>query len=99
VPDVGTLARLPHLTSNGSLLAELTLTARDFDAQEAKELGLVSRVVCTRTERPENSTRDGQTARKAVLDEALRVASQIARLSPVATAGVKKVLGVRMERR
>lgn len=43
--DIGSLQRLPRVTSNASLLYELALTARTFGPAEAKELGLVSRVV------------------------------------------------------
>jgi Delta3,5-Delta2,4-dienoyl-CoA isomerase len=43
--DVGTLAYLPKVTGNQSLLRELAYTGRSFDAQEAKNLGLVSKVV------------------------------------------------------
>ena len=42
--DVGTLVRLPKKTGNSSLLHELAFTARNFSADEAKELGLISRV-------------------------------------------------------
>ena len=40
--DIGTLARLPKISGNTSLVAELALTVRPFGADEAKELGLVS---------------------------------------------------------
>ena len=42
--DIGTLARLPKQTGNASLLDELALMGRAFGADEAKELGLISRV-------------------------------------------------------
>jgi delta(3,5)-delta(2,4)-dienoyl-CoA isomerase len=42
--DVGVLQRLPKLASNQSLVSELCLTARDFDANCALNLGLVSRI-------------------------------------------------------
>lgn len=42
--DIGTLQRLPKAVGNDSLARELALTARDFDAAEAKELGFVSKV-------------------------------------------------------
>ncbi|KAI6026426.1 ClpP/crotonase-like domain-containing protein [Pisolithus microcarpus] len=44
-PDIGTLARLRHISSNASLGAELAYTARTFSAEEAFNLGVVSRVV------------------------------------------------------
>ena len=74
------------------------MTARNFDVHEAKELGLISRVV--RVEDPfKSGVESSDAARKAVLKEALSVAEQIAKLSPVAIAGVKKVIGVGRERR
>ena len=39
------------------------------------------------------------TAKNAVLKEALSVAEQIVKISPIAIAGVKKILGVGKERR
>ncbi|KAF8339795.1 ClpP/crotonase [Cantharellus anzutake] len=43
--DIGSLARLPKITGNESLLRELAFTARPFSAEEALKLGLVSKVV------------------------------------------------------
>jgi delta(3,5)-delta(2,4)-dienoyl-CoA isomerase len=43
--DIGSLQRLPRVTSNASLLYELALTARTFGPAEAEKLGLVSRTV------------------------------------------------------
>lgn len=43
--DIGSLQRLPRVTSNASLLYELALTARTFGPNEAEKLGLVSRTV------------------------------------------------------
>ena len=43
--DIGTLARLPKITGNESLLRELAFTARDFGVGEAVQLGFVSKVV------------------------------------------------------
>lgn len=62
--DVGSLQRLPPKTGNDSLLRELALTARNFDAEEAMALGLVSKVV--------------QGGREAVLKVALETARVIA---------------------
>ena len=75
-PDVGTLARLPRLVGNASLLGELALTGRVFGAQDALRLGLVSRVV--------------PGSRDEVVRAALELACEIARKSPVAVVGVKR---------
>ena len=76
--DIGTLARLPKLTGNASLAAELALTARPFTAAEALTLGLVSRVV--------------PGSRDAVVAAALVLAREIAAKSPVAVVGTKHLL-------
>merc|ERR1719453_902696 len=55
----------------------MALTARDFSAAEAKDMGLVSRVLATRED---------------ALEEARGIASRIAALSPVAVVGTKKNL-------
>jgi len=75
--DVGTLARLPKIVGNDSIVRELALTARDFAAQEAKDFGLVSRVLPTF---------------ERALEDAIAVAGQIAENSPVAIVGTKKNL-------
>mmetsp|Transcript_88236 Transcript_88236/g.248389 ORF Transcript_88236/g.248389 Transcript_88236/m.248389 type:complete len:274 (-) Transcript_88236:118-939(-) len=75
--DVGTLARLPKVVGNDSLVRELALTARDFSAEEAKSFGLVSRVLPTQED---------------TLEEAKRIAAMIAVNSPVAVVGTKKNL-------
>lgn len=77
-PDIGTLARLPRLVGNVSLLHELALTGRVFGAQDALRLGLVSRVV--------HGSRDD------VVGAALELAREIARKSPVAVVGVKRFI-------
>jgi len=76
--DIGTLARLPKLTGNQSLVHELAYSARPFSAAEAKELGLVSKVV--------------KGGRKEVLNAALELAKNIAEKSPVAVMGTKRLL-------
>lgn len=76
--DIGTLARLPKLTGNQSLVHELAYSTRPFSAAEAKELGLVSKVV------------DG--GRQEVLGAALALAKTIAEKSPVAVMGTKRLL-------
>ena len=76
--DIGTLARLPRLVGNASLLHELALTGRVFGAHDAHRLGLVSRVV--------------PGSRDEVVRAALELAREIARKSPVAVVGVKRFL-------
>merc|ERR1711972_601859 len=75
--DVGTLARLPKVVGNDSLVRELALTARDFKAEEAKSCGLVSRVLPSYEE---------------TIEEAKRIAAMIASHSPIAVVGTKKNL-------
>jgi delta(3,5)-delta(2,4)-dienoyl-CoA isomerase len=77
-PDIGTLARMPRLVGNTSLLYELALTGRVFGARDALGLGLVSRVV--------------PGSRDDVVREALELAREIARKSPVAVVGVKRFI-------
>ena len=76
--DIGTLARLPKLTGNQSLVHELAYSTRLFSAAEAKELGLVSKVV--------------KGGRQEVLNAALELAKSIAEKSPVAVMGTKRLL-------
>jgi delta(3,5)-delta(2,4)-dienoyl-CoA isomerase len=76
--DVGTLAHLPKITSNNSLARELAYTARSFSAVEAYKLGFVSKVV------------DG--GQEEVVKAALELANSIAKKSPVAVAGTKRLL-------
>eukprot|EP00450_Noctiluca_scintillans_P012796 CAMPEP_0194495758 /NCGR_PEP_ID=MMETSP0253-20130528/13249_1 /TAXON_ID=2966 /ORGANISM="Noctiluca scintillans" /LENGTH=275 /DNA_ID=CAMNT_0039337067 /DNA_START=36 /DNA_END=863 /DNA_ORIENTATION=+ len=75
--DVGTLARMPKIVGNDSTMRELALTARNFFADEAKSIGLVSRVL------PELDS---------ALADAQQVAETIARSSPIAVLGTKKNL-------
>lgn len=73
--DMGTLQLLPKIVSNQSLLRELVFTARKFTAQEAKsELGLLSRIVSDSNE---------------LMNESVKLATQIASLSPIAVQGSK----------
>lgn len=76
--DIGTLARLPKLTGNQSLVHELAYSTRPFSAAEAKELGLVSKVV--------------EGGRQEVLNATLELAKKIAEKSPVAVMGTKRLL-------
>lgn len=78
-PDIGTLAYLPHITGNHSLLRELTYTARPFSASVAfSQLGLISKVV------------DG--GREQVVKEALALAETVAEKSPVAIVASKALI-------
>ncbi|GLB45550.1 putative enoyl-CoA hydratase/isomerase [Lyophyllum shimeji] len=77
-PDIGTLAHLPKITGNLSLVRELTYTGRSFSAAEAETLGLVSKVV--------------EGGRDAVVAAALELGKVIAAKSPVAVAGAKHLI-------
>jgi len=72
--DVGTLARLPKIVGNDSIVRELALTAREFGSEEAKSFGFVSRVLPTQA---------------LALEEAAQIAGMIAANSPVAVVGTK----------
>lgn len=72
--DLGTLQRFPKCIGNESYARELALTARKFYADEAKQMGFVSRIL------PDKAS---------LLDAALDTASLIASKSPVAVQGTK----------
>lgn len=76
--DIGTLARLPKVTGNQSLVSEVAFTARDFDATEALQMGLISKIV--------------PGGRDEVVRAALETARIIAQKSPIAVIGTKRVL-------
>ncbi|KAI0917724.1 hypothetical protein AcW1_000007 [Taiwanofungus camphoratus] len=76
--DIGTLARLPKITGNRSMVHELAYTARNFSADEAAKMGLVSKVV--------------QGSRDEVVKAAIETAKIIASKSPVAILGTKHLL-------
>jgi enoyl-CoA hydratase len=76
VADLGSLQRLPAIISAGHL-AELAYTAKDINAERAKEIGLVNDVA---------ADADG------VLKAARALAAEIAANSPVAVQGTKAVL-------
>ncbi|OCH89809.1 ClpP/crotonase [Obba rivulosa] len=76
--DIGTLARLPKVAGNESLVRELALTARNFSAAEAAQLGLVSKVV--------------EGSRDEVVKAALETAKLISQKAPVAVVGTKHLL-------
>jgi Delta3,5-Delta2,4-dienoyl-CoA isomerase len=78
--DVGTLQRLPKLMGHHSTLHELCYTGRNFSAQEAQEIGLLSKQYCAPT-------------RKELMRIAVkRLASTIAQQSPVAIQNIKSSL-------
>ena len=76
VADVGSLARLPYILSDGNL-RELALTGKDIDAARAEKIGLVNDVLP-----------DAQSA----LAAAHATAAEIAANSPLVTRGIKDVL-------
>ena len=76
VADVGSLARLPYILSDGHL-RELALTGKDIDAARAEKIGLVNDVL------PDA---------EATLAAAHATAAEIAANSPLVTRGIKDVL-------
>ena len=76
VADVGTLQRLPRILSKGQV-AELAFTGKDFDADYAKQIGLVNEVYDT----PE-------ATQKAAQD----LAREMAKNPPQVLRGIKQVL-------
>ncbi|KAK0395292.1 hypothetical protein QR680_001208 [Steinernema hermaphroditum] len=72
--DVGTLNRLPKICGNNSWVRELAYTARNFGAQEALQNGLLSKMFAS----PEKC-----------IDAALKLASNLAKKSPIAMQGTK----------
>jgi enoyl-CoA hydratase len=76
VADVGSLARLPFILSDGHL-RELALTGKDIDAARAEKIGLVNDVFAD----PD-----------AALEAAHATAAEIAANSPLVVSGVKDVL-------
>ncbi|CAN1137212.1 Delta(3,5)-Delta(2,4)-dienoyl-CoA isomerase, peroxisomal [Linum perenne] len=74
--DLGTLQRLPGIVGFGNAM-ELALSGRKFSGQEAKELGLVTRVFGSKEE----------------LDQGVMIVAEgIAGKSPLAVVGTKAVL-------
>jgi enoyl-CoA hydratase len=76
VADLGTLQRIEPIIGRG-WTRELALTGRDFDASLALEIGFVTHVY------PD---------RDAVREEGMKMAREIAELSPVTVQGVKETL-------
>ena len=75
--DVGTLTRLPKANLPMSWVKEVSFTAREFGADEALRVGLVSGVFETR---------------EKTLEEAFKLASKIGEKSPIAVQATKEVL-------
>jgi delta(3,5)-delta(2,4)-dienoyl-CoA isomerase len=75
---MGTLAFLPKITGNSSLVHELSYTGRPFSASESEKLGVVSRVI--------------EGGRLEVIKAALELAKLIANKSPVAVASAKHLI-------
>jgi enoyl-CoA hydratase/carnithine racemase len=76
VADIGVLQRLPHIVGSG-WAGELALTGRDFSAQEALNMGLVTRLC---------------DDRKQLWATAGQMAAAISALPPLTVQGVKDVL-------
>jgi enoyl-CoA hydratase/carnithine racemase len=76
IADVGTLQRLPHIIGHG-WFRELALTGRDFTAQEALKMGLITRI-CDDS--------------PALYQEARHLADQIAACPPLTVQGTKEVI-------
>lgn len=75
--DVGTLQRLPKVVNNQSLVRELCLTGRFFSGKESYDMGLSSRIFNNKSE---------------MLEEAIKLAGNIAQKDPIAVYGTKKYL-------
>lgn len=76
IADLGTLQRLPHIIGHG-WFRELALTGRDFSADEAYQMGFLTRVCQSRDD---------------LYEEAGKLAAQIAAYSPLAVQGTKEVI-------
>lgn len=76
-PDIGSLQGLPRIVGNQSFVREMVFTAKEVYSEEAKEMGLVSKVC-------EDAT--------ALFDSAVTVAELIAKKSPIAVQGSKIIL-------
>ena len=76
IADVGTLQRLPYIIGHG-WFRELALTGRDFTAQEALQMGLITRIC---NDRP------------SLYREAQNLADQIAACPPLTVQGTKEVI-------
>jgi enoyl-CoA hydratase len=80
VADLGSLQRLPHIIGEAAT-RELAYTGKDIDARHALEIGLVSQVY------------DSQGT---LLDEARKLAREIAANPPLVVQGIKQVMNQRI---
>jgi enoyl-CoA hydratase len=76
VADLGTLQRLPHIIGHG-WFRELALTGRDFTAEEALKMNLITRIC---------------EDRESLYNEAKKIADEIAACPPLTVQGVKDVI-------
>ncbi len=76
IADLGTLQRLPYIIGHG-WFRELALTGRDFTADEALQMGLITRVC---------------EDRESLYTDAEKIASQIAQCPPLTVQGTKEVI-------
>lgn len=76
IADIGSLQRIPYIIGQG-WFRELALTGRDFPAEEALRMGYITRLCQDREE---------------LLNEAGKLAEEIAGLPPIAVQGVKEVM-------
>lgn len=75
--DIGSLSRLPKVVGSLGWVKEVALSAREFGAEEARQVGFVGRVAKSKGE---------------AVEEAMRLATLIASKSPVAVQGTKEIL-------
>lgn len=73
--DVGTLQRLPKVIGSESLVRELAFTGRKFDAAEAKDCGMVSKVFDNKD---------------SMISKAIELGAEIASKSPLAVQLTKR---------
>ena len=81
VADLGGIQRLPHIVGEG-WARQIALTGEDFDAETALRMGLVTQLL------PDHDT---------LLQAARSLASRIAANPPLVVAGIKRVMGQRIE--
>lgn len=75
--DIGTLSRLPKAVGSFSWVKEVCLSAREFGAEEALNVGFLSQVY---------------DSKSAAVDAAVKLAGLIACKSPIAVQGTKELL-------